>query len=571
MARLVLPIAIVVLGGGALAFAQTRGAGSGPRVLHEDLAAPPAVDDDSPLIGDQPAAGKNPAAFTAGDKVLPEPAMDPAGAGEPVLGRDGFAADRATETRPDYQTGPDSALHYVSVFNPDVLPFKRMSAMDRVRDDYMLTISSATLVELPVGGRTDPSRDRFWGSVMVELRPGRDAALPSVAPDMRILSYETQPVTTLQFSKDGADNFYVRSDEASAQGTYRVTFLADADAHYFAAEPPSKRLRLGDVRQAGEDAGLLATLPPSVLAEAKRSLRIIDVDDRDTFDQALNRLVYYFRGFEAKQLGKVSGDVYRDLFDNQAGVCRHRSFAFLVTALAAGIPARYVTNEAHAFVEVWYPQAGWRRIDLGGAALRLEVTGAEGKTLHRPRDEDPFSKPSAYQNNYTQLEGDVRGLSAEQLRERRAPLGAGDSSGDYGPTVDGSGDGSADGSGDPLNDRGDAVAPGSDAEHRPPDPTKLSPTVVVTIADQSSYRGEALHVEGRVDDPRGAVASARVDVFLSPRNHDGNDAVLIGRGATDAAGRFALDVDVPPDLELRTYEIYVSTPETATHNAAISN
>ena len=33
-------------------------------------------------------------------------------------------------------------------------------------------------------------RDLFWGSIMVELTPGRDVAIPSVAPDMRILSYE---------------------------------------------------------------------------------------------------------------------------------------------------------------------------------------------------------------------------------------------------------------------------------------------------------------------------------------------------------------------------------------------
>ncbi|MCA9678775.1 MAG: transglutaminase domain-containing protein [Kofleriaceae bacterium] len=570
MSRLAVGLALVIVGGGALAVAAPGGDAPGARhVLHEDLPAP-AVDDDSPLVGQTPAAGQNPAAFTAGDKVLPEPAMGPAKDGEPVLGRSGFAADRDTETRPDYNTGADGTLHYVSVFNPDVLPFKRMSALDRVRDDYMLTIASATTVELPVGGHTDPSRDRFWGSVMVELQPGRDVALPSVAPDMRILSYEAEPRTTLTFSKDGADNFYVRSDESSAQGTYRVNFLVDADAGYFAPQIPAavSGMRLRDIADAADDAGLAVPLPTNVAAEAQRSLRILGLSSASYFGDALNKLVYYFRGFEAKQLGDLTGDVYRDLFDNQAGVCRHRSFAFLITAAAAGIPTRYVTNEAHAFVEVWVPRRGWQRVDLGGAALRLEVTGADGKTLHRPRAEDPFAKPPEYTQNYTQLQGDVRGLSASQLADKRKPLGD-DASGDYGPLVDGSDDG-GDGSGD-VDDTGDAVAPGDDGNHRPPDPKKLSPSVTVTMVDSVGYRGEPIHVEGRVDDPHGAMANVRVDVFVAPPGQGGNRAVLIGRGATDATGRFALDADVPADLQLWTYELYVSTPETATHNAAISD
>ena len=44
-----------------------------------------------------------------------------------------------------------------------------------------------------------------------------------------------------------------------------------------------------------------------------------------------------------------------DLALSQKGVCRHRAFAFLVTALGLGIPARMVINEAHAWVEVLDP------------------------------------------------------------------------------------------------------------------------------------------------------------------------------------------------------------------------
>ena len=68
----------------------------------------------------------------------------------------------------------------------------------------------------------------------------------------------------------------------------------------------------------------------------------------------------------------------------------------LNTANALGIPTRYVQNEAHAFVEVWFPMRKWQRIDLGGSALRMNVSGADNKTLHRPRSDDPFQKPPEY-------------------------------------------------------------------------------------------------------------------------------------------------------------------------------
>ena len=67
-------------------------------------------------------------------------------------------------------------------------------------------------------------------------------------------------------------------------------------------------------------------------------------------------------------------DIYLDLALSQKGVCRHRAFAFLVTALSLGIPTRMVVNEAHAWVEVLDPGVApplWRRVDLGGAGRAL--------------------------------------------------------------------------------------------------------------------------------------------------------------------------------------------------------
>ncbi|HET7499509.1 MAG TPA: hypothetical protein VFK02_00845, partial [Kofleriaceae bacterium] len=210
---------IAIAAAAGLAIAQTAAT---RHKLHEDLPSP--SDRPTPMIGG--GGSGNPAAFAAGDKVLPRPPADrpttTAAKGEPVLGTGGFAVDRQTSMTPDGNTGPDATLHYVSVFNPDVLPFKRMSALDGVADDYTLRVAHTALAELTVGGATDKTRDRFWGSVLIQLAPGADVPLPSVAPDMRILSYEIKPPIAVRFEKDGADNFYVRTDESSASGTYRL-------------------------------------------------------------------------------------------------------------------------------------------------------------------------------------------------------------------------------------------------------------------------------------------------------------------------------------------------------------
>ena len=72
------------------------------------------------------------------------------------------------------------------------------------------------------------------------------------------------------------------------------------------------------------------------------------------------------------------------LFDTQAGFCEHYAAAFTVLMRAADIPARVVTgylggqmnpagdymivrqSDAHAWVEVWLDDEGWRRVDPTG-------------------------------------------------------------------------------------------------------------------------------------------------------------------------------------------------------------
>jgi hypothetical protein len=547
---------VAIAAAAGIAIAQT----AARHKLHEDLPSP--FDRPAPVIGDR--GSGNPAAFAAGDKVLPRPPADKpspaANKGEPVLGAGGFAADRQTSMTPDGNTGPENTLHYVSVFNPDVLPFKRMSALDGVADDYTLNVTHKALVELTVGGTSDKSRDRFWGSVLIELSPGKDVALPSVAPDMRILSYEIKPSIAVRFAKDGADNFFIRSDETSAAGTYRLVFLADADAGYFAPALPTIGHLTPRMVATMAPAEIRASVPGAVTRQARRTLGLPDLAvDADTdLHVAFNRLVKFFRAFQAKTLPPSSGNLYRDLCDSKAGVCRHRAFAFMVTANALGIPTRFVENEAHAFVEVWFPGRNWQRIDLGGAALHLDVQGADNKTLHRPRTDDPFDKPPQYRQNYTQLEGDIRGLTAQQLADKRKSLNQAPASGvfDTGNAAGGLGP--------------DRILPDQGLPTVTRDPRKRSPKLSVTTADDHAFRGDQLHVEGRAYIGDKGLPDHPVDVFLSPAGRGGSGSILLGRTITNPDGTFRDDFPIPAAINLANYDIWLSSPEDAYYNAALS-
>jgi transglutaminase-like putative cysteine protease len=537
-----------------LAIAQTSAT---HHKLHEDLPSP--SERSTPMIGGS--GSGNPAAFAAGDKLLPRPPTDRPAAtpakGEPVLGTSGFAADRQTSMTPDGNTGSDATLHYVSVFNPDVLPFKRMSALDGIEDDYTLKIAHGVLTELAVGGTTDKTRDRFWGSVLLQLAPGKEIALPSVAPDMRILSYEIKPRIEIKFEKDGADNFYVRTEESAAAGTYRLVFLADADAGYFAPALPTSGHFTPRLVAAMTPSELRPVVPERARKAARRTLDKLGIDADMDLAFAFNKLVGYFRGFQAKPAPPSTGDIYRDLCDSRAGVCRHRAFAFMVTANALGLPTRFVENEAHAFVEVWFPERRWQRIDLGGAALRMEVQGAGNKTLHRPRSDDPFEKPPEYRQNYTQLEGDIAGLTPSQLADKRKTLGQSPPSGDF----------DASGSGAPGGDR---ILPDQALPAVTVDPRKRSLKLVVTLADDRAFRGDQIHIEGRASAAGKGLPDHPVDVFLSPAGRGGAGSKLLGRAVTGADGAFREDFEVPPDLNLAPYEIWLSSPEDAYYNAALS-
>jgi hypothetical protein len=516
-----------------LASAQSR------PILHEDIPSPRAGD------ASREAGRQNPSAIRQDGKLIPEPTSSAVDS-TIVYGRETFGGDRETEWQPDNMTGGGERLRYVQVFNPSVIPYKRSNVFNAVDASGKLVTVTGERRLVPVGAKPSQVDDLFWGALTIALEPGKDTPIPSVGPNMRIVSYETTPRVALEFSKDAADNFSVRAS-GSARGAHQLVFLVAGEKSYFSPKlPPSvglAQIELGARRKLG---AAWQPLPDEMAPSARRAAQSLSIRRDTPLPRAMRILVGYFRGFEPKPPPAASGNLYWDLFQSKAGVCRHRAYAFMITGLGLGIPTRYVENEAHAFIEVWSPESGWGRIDLGGAALEFSVENAEGKTLHTP-PADPFPKPESFRENYTQWGGNLRGLSESQLEEAR----------------DGTGTGAA-----TATEAG--AETGGHGPEAAPDASKKPLTLRVTRASGEGFRGESIEVEGTLKDAAGnSVSGLAIDVWLS-KSGSGDDAISIGRTATRGDGTFRARFSIPASVELRAYEVLASTPGNDQFQSAIS-
>ena len=483
---------------------------------------------------------------------------------------------RPERVRPDRQTSQDSALEYHSLFNPEVAPLRRNVVFNEVgpAPDYELSIRPGPLQTVPVlgtgGGAPGPGREAFYGDVTLDLRAGQTAPLPSVAPDMRFLALRTEPLTRVTVLRDEADNFYAR---AEVSGPVRLVFFVDADAKYFSGSLP-EHVPLGS-GAAHPDAQLEA----AVRGRAAKVLGQLGVAPDDPLRRGLEGLVRHFRSFVGGELpaGADGADLYLELALGGVGVCRHRAFAFLVTARAAGVPTRFVQNEAHAFAEVGLPDGSWRRVDLGGEAPRLDVKSDGTTRLHVPAP-DAFPKPLSYEESYSKslLSGrsknDASGVplmpfgagASRMARRAEVPLPSSLSGSPPMPF-------GADAGGLP-----DLSGLEGLQSLRPPEAAKVGRRVRLELEGQAGrlevFRGDALPFEAKgalTDDEGGAVADVTVQVFLVPMKIDGGLAVAAGKPVrTGSSGTFRARLKLSQTMPLGRYRLVAASK--AEHGYAAS-
>jgi len=519
---------------------------------------------------------------------------------------------RRSRILPDSATGPENGGErlYHEVFQPAVYPYKRMSVLDAVDDDGAMKLRRPDPVAIEVvKGPVAPGRDPFYASVVVDFVAGQPVPLPTPAAGYRILSYRSTPARSLQFFIDGAENLYASS---ATGGRHRLIYLMDVAPRYFAGPllpPGTPAPLLGDVPDE-----LLAPLPRRLQREASSVLKHIGVrtSSGSDYQAVLAQLVNYFRGFTVGDLPEDgAGDLYLKLAMSRRGACRHRSYAFVITALQAGIPARYVENELHVYVEVWIPdirgRGGYfRRINLGGAPLSQRVVDGENKVAYREKGSDPFPTPPSFQSGIPpQVPGQPRlrdasgGATAAPPTQEKAPDAAGtgtsgsatgnggtersskasSQSGGTGDHVsdataakstdkardaasdkprdrssDQSRDKSSDKSSASRDDSGDL--PTEDDVSQPEDQrvelgSPLATTQVTMSASSQAYRGSTLSVRGTVRSVSNLAGGLEVLVLLAMPS----GSRVLGRAVTQADGRFSVEIDLPSDLPLGNHRL----------------
>lgn len=548
---------------------------TGP-VLHEYV--PNVRDEEASLLLAR--GGDAPEAIVVDGEVVPPPAVSmephdeapmnpqPQAPGDrtPEPGR------RSTEFRPDRLTQLENRLDYYEAFSPAIAPYKRVSSLNAVTlgDDGrtpVLSIVSTRRTSVPVEGTGAATRDRraralFWGTVVLEFEGGTEVPLPSVSPESRILTVRTQPETELRFERDEADNFFAIAAQPRF-GSVRVVFLMDAPESYFSTPLPHQ-VTIGNL------ADTFPEMPASVMRRATTFANELGLRRGMPFRTIVETLTRHFRSFEESERPPPnSGDIYLDLARGMKGVCRHRAYAFVITAQALGLPARFLENEAHAWVELRLPgELGWMRVDLGGAANGLTAHNAQDAPRYQPRMPDLLPRPEAFERTQGAAPN-MQGMRDDPTTNRNE-LPSATSPGD-GANPDGSPNGTQNAAGGAP--QGPRLRPGAILRPSgPPDPGETREAVSISVESfyRDVFRGRELQVTGMLTDASGAgVPGMRIEVSLAAPRTD--HAVLLGVTVTRDGGEFRASFGVPPSVPVGSYRLIVLTPGDSTHLPAQAN
>jgi hypothetical protein len=431
-----------------------------------------------------------------------------------------FRVDRDT-TRPD-------AVSYDEPFTPALAPFKRLYAYDSIDEAFELTVFDKSLTQLEVGGKPGPQDDQFYADLFVDLAPGVPVRVPSVGPGARPLVARTDPEVSFQLQRDRAENWFMVGDARR-----RVRLIMQ-----LAAPRASLGSELADATWS-ELLQRLPPLPPAVSEAARTVAEQIGVSRAQTPKQVTTALVAYFRAFapsEATPRATRGAALYSELALSRKGVCRHRAYAFMITALGLGLPTRMVRNEAHAWVEV-YDGVRFHRIDLGGAAGRMDLDPRATDHPYRPPP-DAFAWPQGAESG--------QGMLAQTLDQNGNP-----SNPNAAPSAS-------------AGARGPQPVPSASATSPDPRAAALADErphadVTLQLGASSTQRGSSIQISGTVEAGGEACAFSRVDVSL--RDSAGVETWL-GAFPTDGDGRVEGRVTVPFDVEVGDYKVIARTPGT---------
>lgn len=491
--------------------------GADGAVLHEYVPYDPSTDGDLGAVTIE--GGFAAELDTRSGKVSAPDVGRPIGERTPKYGAKSSVPDAAYV--PDRDTKRPDTLTYDDPFRPTVAPFKRLVAFDAVESDYRLVVRDARAAPVDLAHEDDPpgSIDSFYADVAVELIPGDKIRIPTPIAGARIKkAHLSAGSMAYHFERDGAENLFL---VAAGSGSARLILELATPRDAFAGETSAY-----DWHELRKD--LLPPLPSNVQSAADGVAKELGIDKTRRPSVAIRELVTFFRSFkESPDPPPSSGDIYLDLVHSKKGVCRHRAFAFMVTALGLGIPARFVGNEAHAWVEV-HDGFLWRRIDLGGAGRVLDDK-TEKPEKPQPRH-DPPSDPYVWPSGATKGSDLLPPTTGPSTTPTTSPTGTSATS--------------------------PSSAPPSSA---PPSKVTLDLGGSTGTDPVEIQRQKTLTVKGHLTSSDGTPCK-RVRVEIVLQKSGGGAERGAGVLATDDAGNYDGTVTVPSDLPLGDYSVVAKTP-----------
>ena len=470
--------------------------------------------------------GRLPAAVDTPSGVMAAP-PDHRAAPEVAYGGNATPDSIDATYRIDGDTTRPAVVSYDDPFIPAVTPFKRQYAYDTVDESAELVVADRRLRKVEMGGSALPGEDQFFGDLFVDVVPGVPVRVPTPGPGARVLASRVEPNVAVELVHDGADNWFL-----VGSGRQRIRLVLELAVPRAAFGSPYPDVTWASL------VPRVPLLPPAVRDVARDVLHALGLSQSVSPRDALAALVAHFRSFAPSEdlpKSRLPVELYRELALAKKGVCRHRAFAFTLSALALGLPARMVRNEAHAWVEV-SDGAIWHRIDLGGAAGRFELDPAARTPPHVPPD-DPFVWPPGARSSTLSVDASATSPSQGPGAPARPP-----------------------GSAEPPNGepRETEAIMSTAAKDEGESSSALAPAAVeLEVASGETRRGARLHVRGSVSAGGEACPGARVDFVLRGAN---GRSFTLGSLPTGREGRFEAELTVPLGLDVGDYALAATTP-----------
>lgn len=460
-----------------------------------------------------------------GVQPLPDPVQPPR-AREPAYGESQSQVN--AQLRMDGTTSDPGRQSYHEPFRPSVAPFKRTHVYDSVNEQFELVVADGRLRPVQMVAAPLASHDQFFADLVVKAKGEQPVRIASPGPHMTVYGAHLEPESPFGFYVDRAENWFLRAPQAT--GAARLVMHVGVERAAF-----DGRIEATSYSELTSE---LPKFPANVERAAKEQWNELQVSRVLAPADTVERMVTYFRGFsESKErLSVQAGEaLYRELVQSRKGVCRHRAYAFMVTALSLGIPTRFVHNEAHAWVEVFGGKL-WHRIDLGGAASGIDYQGELPIGKPHAAPSDPYRWPKQSQASQTAL----------------PPAGATETSGKANSRS--GGDEAAVTRQESVTKRGPAASPPEAKTTK--DESPVTGRIEVTLADAGRVkRGQALEVRGAIVSRGDDCAKVRVDLALMRQS--AVHAVAVA--ATDASGQFVARLVVPQDLAVGAYDLSVTS------------